>query len=1549
MREIVKRTLRVAAALFTALSLAVTSFAVSDIPAAEAADDTPVEVLVPVAEDRLPTGDLVIGPSVEIPEEAMRAYLEKKANEPDTPVPEADSALSQYDFGSKYYYNTFNSEEKALYDNLKTICENFYNGTDEPDSYVYGGKTIYHLDYVSYGSIGLDRAQLIVQALYWSEPRFFFLNGGNSYSSNGTITATISADLNTRAKIERYKSVIESLSEEWMTEINAVSDEAAREELIIKKICDRTMYHYNKQGQAVSEYNNQTIAGALVDQECVCNGYAMTMTYFANAAGLDCMLVVSAGHAWNIIKIDGVWYELDVTWTDQDRGCPNSANLIYDWVNKSHSTFTTNANHVYDSSRITTGTSTTLLTVPNCTKDRIDTVPTYTVTYKSDHFNPITLQARSGNSTPYLNLSGGYYVTGYYVDSAHTAEYDMNTAVTGDTTVYVTIENQPTTIPVYFETKCSVAVPKQTISKGGKVTTPSVNRTGFELEGWYTDFKCTSAYNFSSTVSTGMTLFARWTKKEATYYTVKFDSNGGSDVADATVEDGKTVTQPTDPTKEGFDFDGWYTDNTTFKDKYDFSKPVTSGFTLYAKWKEKQVTKYTVKFDSNGGSDVADATVEDGKTVTQPTDPTKEGFDFDGWYTDNTTFKDKYDFSKPVTSGFTLYAKWKEKQVTKYTVKFDTNGGSEVADATVEDGKTVAQPTDPTKDDHDFDGWYTDNTTFKDKYDFSKPVTSGFTLYAKWKEKQVTKYTVKFDSNGGSDVADATVEDGKTVTQPTDPTKEGFDFDGWYTDNTTFKNKYDFSTPVKSDFTLYAKWTEKQVTKHTVKFDTNGGSEVADATVEDGKTVAQPTDPTKDDYDFDGWYTDNTTFKNKYDFSTPVKSDFTLYAKWTEKQVTKHTVKFDTNGGSEVADATVEDGKTVAQPTDPTKDDHDFDGWYTDNTTFKNKYDFSAPVKSDFTLYAKWIKNEAEMFTVTFDSAGGSTVADQTVEKGAAAVEPEEPTREGYSFLGWYIGDTLFRFRTPITADITLTAKWAVKKYSVVFDSAGGTPVEMQRVEYGKTLTVPTVSKNGFELECWMYNGKPFNFSTPVTSDMTLTAKWTANKYTVRFIFNDVEYGTQSVPHGQRVTFPQITPTEGNKIVGWCTDAAMSSLFLAETPVTSALTLYAREVPIGGKVLENGEVIANDLTKAIESATGDSKVITLNEDDTVKSLKFPKNDTEIAIDGGGNTLEFTGPATIKPEQKLAVTDLTLISEKNGKKQNITINGAAAGLALENVVLDGKKVAVNTTKGDLVLNDVQAPNFTVKGNAKTNLSVGGDTAADTISGYGKVTVDGTLTIRKSLIVYDLVLGEGAVLNIAGGASVTIRSSISGSGTIHLANGFKPITLNGYASGRISLTSDEPLDDRQIFKSSAAALDSVFDVSSVVSDPAFVLIAKSGKVYLRRCVLRVDDRSYSDWADAMSDITKLAAKGAEYTVELLDDVTVSGTLKFPSKGKYAGLAINGNGHSIIFGGTSLSLTGSLTLKNVTVSAVKSGKPVKWTLKTNKFAFEQGNAVLENCTVK
>lgn len=149
-------------------------------------------------------------------------------------------------------------------------------------------------------------------------------------------------------------------------------------------------------------------------------------------------------------------------------------------------------------------------------------------------------------------------------------------------------------------------------------------------------------------------------------YTVSFNSNGGSEVADISVKEGENPVKPDNPSKSGYTFVGWYKDE-ELTQEYDFESAVTSSFTLYAKWQKNQSsrggggssTRCLVIYESNGGSKVDSVRVTRNKTLEKPENPTKDGYTFGGWHTDE-ELTVLYDFEAKVTKSFALYAKWLE-------------------------------------------------------------------------------------------------------------------------------------------------------------------------------------------------------------------------------------------------------------------------------------------------------------------------------------------------------------------------------------------------------------------------------------------------------------------------------------------------------------------------------------------------------------------------------------------------------------------------------------------------------------------------------------------------------------------------------------------------------------------------------------------------------------------------------------------------------------------------------------------------------------------------
>ena len=204
---------------------------------------------------------------------------------------------------------------------------------------------------------------------------------------------------------------------------------------------------------------------------------------------------------------------------------------------------------------------------------------------------------------------------------------------------------------------------------------------------------------------------------------------------------------------------------------------------------------------------------------------------------------------------------------------FNPNNGKSISTQTIDRGGKFTKPAAPSKENHTFAGWYNGDEPF----DFDADTTNApnvLELVATWEK---SKYTVKFVSDYGS-FADQTIEHGKPIDTDklTIPQVEGYTFGGWYTDNTHYSTKFDFSTPIKSNTTVYAKWTAND---YEVRFITEHGKTPTSQNVPYNKTATNPGELTAEGYTFIGWYADEA-HKTKFDFSTPITGDTKVYAKW---------------------------------------------------------------------------------------------------------------------------------------------------------------------------------------------------------------------------------------------------------------------------------------------------------------------------------------------------------------------------------------------------------------------------------------------------------------------------------------------------------------------------------------------------------------------------------------------------------------------------------------------------------------------------------------------
>ena len=416
-------------------------------------------------------------------------------------------------------------------------------------------------------------------------------------------------------------------------------------------------------------------------------------------------------------------------------------------------------------------------------------------------------------------------------------------------------------------------------------------------------------------------------------------------------------------TRVGYTQVGWSTVDGGEK-VYDFKDIYTKNeaLTLYPVW---NTNKYTITFDTNGGSEIAPITQDYGTEITAPDKPTRKGYTFKGW--------DKEIPETMPAENITVKAQW---EINQYTITFDTNGGSEIAPITQDYGTEITAPDNPTRKGYTFKGW--------DKEIPETMPAENITVKAQW---EINQYTITFDTNGGSEIAPITQDYGTEITAPDNPTRKGYTFKGW--------DKEIPETMPAENITVKAQW---EINQYTITFDTNGGSEIAPITQDYGTEITAPDNPTRKGYTFKGW--------DKEIPETMPAENITVKAQW---KINQYTITFDTNGGSEIAPITQDYGTEITAPDKPTRKGYTFKGW-------DKEIPETMPAEN-ITVKAQW---EINQYTITFDTNGGSEIAPITQDYGTEITAPDNPTRKGYTFKGW---DKEIPETMP-AENITIKARW---------------------------------------------------------------------------------------------------------------------------------------------------------------------------------------------------------------------------------------------------------------------------------------------------------------------------------------------------------------------------------------------------------------------------------------------------------------------------------------------------------------------------------------------
>ncbi len=501
------------------------------------------------------------------------------------------------------------------------------------------------------------------------------------------------------------------------------------------------------------------------------------------------------------------------------------------------------------------------------------------------------------------------------------------------------------------------------------------NKSGYKFVGWYDNenFTGESITEISAGIMGDVTLYAKW---NALDYRISYELNGGTNAENP---DGYDVSDlPVSlhaPSRTGYIFKGWYMGENRV-----LAIPVgtTGNVVVSAKW---EPITYTIDFDTNGGLPTLssiDYTIESDSFTLQ--EITKAGYTFDGWYNGETKVTE-------ITTGtygnMTLVAKW---TADLYTISYDladgVNSPENPTSYTIESGLITLK--DPTRVGYTFVGWYNGEQLVTT---IDSNTLENISLTAKW---TVNSYKLTFDVDGN--LTEKNFKYGESVTAIENPTKVGHTFAGW--------SKEIPETMPANDITVEAIWT---VNSYKLTFDVDGN--LTEKTFKYGESVTAIENPTKVGHTFAGW--------SKEIPETMPANDITVEAIWT---VNSYKLTFDVDGN--LTEKTFKYGESVTAIENPTKVGHTFAGWSKE-----------LPVKmpaNDLYVSATWTVNS---YDITYDLAGGinnsKNPTSYTIESGLITLK--NPTREGYTFLGWYNGGQLVTIIDSNTLEnITLTAKWKI-------------------------------------------------------------------------------------------------------------------------------------------------------------------------------------------------------------------------------------------------------------------------------------------------------------------------------------------------------------------------------------------------------------------------------------------------------------------------------------------------------------------------------------------
>jgi uncharacterized repeat protein (TIGR02543 family) len=390
-----------------------------------------------------------------------------------------------------------------------------------------------------------------------------------------------------------------------------------------------------------------------------------------------------------------------------------------------------------------------------------------------------------------------------------------------------------------------------------------------------------------------------------------------------------------------------------------------------------------------------------------------------------------------------------------------------------------------------------------------------------------------------------------------EPYKTGYTFTGWY--NNALTTQVNLTIMPDRHVRLYAKFS---INQYTIRYEVDGGTPVESFTQDYNKVIPQAVTE-KTGHTFLGWYYYSSGVEGQGEFLPFLSNrlpayDITLYAKW---EINEYKMRFVTLVSDQIEPIEAPYGTKISLNS-PIRVGYTFGGWYED-LDYMMPYSIDTIPARDITLYAKWDINQ---YTMSFNTQGGNNIGEITQDY-QTKINVLDPTKEGYTFMGWYKDSEFtvsYTIDTMPARDITLYAKWNINQYTMSFDTQGGNNIGEITQDYETSINVVDPTKEGYTFMGW-YEDSEFTVSYDIelmpSRDITLYARWEINQYTMIFNTQGGSNITTIKADFETKLYIEDPTKEGYTFKDWYEDLDFTISYVISTMPARDLTLYAKWEP----------------------------------------------------------------------------------------------------------------------------------------------------------------------------------------------------------------------------------------------------------------------------------------------------------------------------------------------------------------------------------------------------